>query len=189
MCQEERLRAGELGERKMRIAGEKIHEGERIVFTKKDRALGLENGFMGEVVSIDEAARNLTVRLDKGGREVAIPVEKYGAEHIRLGYCGTVHKSQGSTRETVHVLLGGHMMDKHLSYVAASRSRGATHLVCDSSGVGKDPTLRDAVGTLARAMSKDRTKDLATDLLDRSRSEPVIQTQERPLQQERSYGI
>ena len=61
--------------------------------------------------------------------------------------------------------------------------------MCDHAGARKDPTLRDAVGTLARAMSKDRTKDLATDLLDRSRSEPVTQTQERQLQQERSYGM
>ena len=57
------------------------------------------------------------------------------------------------------VLLGGHMMDKHLSYVAGSRSRGVTEMVCDHAEVGKDPTLRDAIRTLGRAMSKDRDED------------------------------
>jgi Ti-type conjugative transfer relaxase TraA len=180
LCQEERRQAGELGERSLKVAGEKIHEGERILLTKKDRALGVENGFTGEVVSLDEAAGKITVKLDKGGREVGISVENYGAQHVRLGYCATVHKSQGSTREAAIVLLGGHMMDRHLSYVAASRSQGTTHLVCDHAEVGKDPTLRDALRTLARAMSRDRTKDLATDLLDRA------QVQER--RHELSFG-
>jgi hypothetical protein len=33
-----------------------------------------------------------------------------------------------------------------------------------------DPTLTNAVRTLERAMAKDRTNDLATDLLDRART-------------------
>ena len=38
------------------------------------------------------------------------------------------------------VLLGGHMMDRHISYVAASRSKGVTHLVADHAEIGKNST-------------------------------------------------
>jgi conjugative relaxase-like TrwC/TraI family protein len=176
LCQQERLRAGEISERNITLGGQKIHEHDRIVLTKKDRGLKVENGFTGEVVSIDDQGqdRQITVRLDKGNRLLTIPVEAYGADRIKPAYASTVHLSQGSTRESVIVLLGGHMMDRHLSYVAASRSRGETHLVCDHAEVGKDPTLKDAIRTMARAMSRDRTKDLATDLIDRNRRVPEM---------------
>ena len=123
MCQAERLREGQLGETFLTVAGQNIHEGDRVVLTKRDTRLKVENGFFGEVTSVDPETQKITLKLDRGDREVSISVPQYG-DRIKLGYCSTVHTSQGSTRETVHVLLGGFMMDKHLSYVAASRSRG-----------------------------------------------------------------
>src|SRR5512142_3286071 len=50
-CQEERLRAGCLGEQKLAVGGDIIHERDRVLLTKRDRRLGVENGFMGQVVS------------------------------------------------------------------------------------------------------------------------------------------
>ena len=170
MCQAERLREGQLGETSLTVAGQEIREGDRVVLTKRDTRLKVENGFFGEVTSVDPETQKLTLKLDRGDREVSISVPHYG-DHIKLGYCSTVHTSQGSTRETVHVLLGGFMMDKHLSYVAASRSKGETHLVCDHRSVEKEPTLQEAIGTLARAMSRDRTKNLATDLIEQGRNQ------------------
>lgn len=167
MCQAERLQLGRLSEDFVRIADEKIHAGDRVLLTKRDRKiLKVENGFYGEVVAIDRDSQKLMVRLDIDGRDVEMSAKDYG-KHLRLGYCSTVHKAQGSTRETVIVLLGGFMMDKHLSYVAASRSTGATHLVCDHQDVKKEPTLGDALRSLAKAMSKERKKNLAVDVLER----------------------
>ena len=188
LCQQVRLDHHELGEAFLKVGGERIHEKERIVLTKKDRNLNIENGFRGEVVSVDVPANKLTVRLEKDGREISIRVDAYGADHIKLGYATNVHLSQGSTRETVIVLLGGHMMDKQLTYVAASRSKGVTHLVADHAEVGKDPALKDAIRTLARAMSRDRSKDLAMDRLDQTR-ERLAQDLEHKRQQGQYHGL
>jgi len=152
-----------LGARFLTVGGEQIHENDRIVLTKKDRKIAIENGFRGVVASVDMEASRLTVRLDKDGREIVLSLSNYG--HIKLGYASTVHLAQGSTRESVFVLLGGHMMDRHLTYVAASRSTGITHLVADNAEVGRDPALKDAIRTLSRSMSRDRSKDLAMDHL------------------------
>src|SRR5512143_2296382 len=92
----------------------------------------------------------------------SLRVDEYGAKNIRLGYASTVHKSQGRTVEHCHVLMGGHMTDRHLGYVQASRSRESTHLFIDQSHAG--PDLREAV----RALSRDRSKDLASDILDQT---------------------
>ena len=120
-CQEERLRAGALSEEKLSVGGDDIHVHDRVLLTKRERKLGVENGFMGEVVSIDHEKAGLLVRLDQDGRPVSLRVEEYGAKNIRLGYASTVHKSQGRTVEHCHVLMGGHMTDLHLGYVQASR--------------------------------------------------------------------
>lgn len=163
LCQEERREAGKLAEEKIFIGGEAIHVHDRVILTKRDRKLGVENGFRAEVVSVDQAAKRLTVRLDQDDREVTLSVEAYGSKHIKLGYAATVHSSQGRTVEHCHVLMGGHMTDRHLGYVQASRSRASTHLFVDHAHAG--PKLRDAV----RSLSRDRTKDLARDVLDQAR--------------------
>ena len=48
------------------------------------------------------------------------------------------------------------MTDLHLGYVQASRCRESTHLFIDQTHAG--PDLREAI----RALSRDRSKDLAT---------------------------
>jgi ATP-dependent exoDNAse (exonuclease V) alpha subunit len=175
-CQEERLRAGELREEKLSVGGDDIHVHDRVLLTKRDRKLGVENGFMGEVIRIDQEMATLRVRLDQDdGRSVALTVAEYGAKNIRLGYASTVHKSQGRTVEHCHVLMGGHMTDLHLGYVQASRSRESTHLFIDRAHAG--PDLSEAI----RALSRDRSKDLASDLLDRC--QPPAHEQEQDLQE------
>ena len=177
-CQEERLRAGELHEEKLSVGGDNIHEHDRVLLTKRDRKLGVENGFMGEVVSIDHEKAALLVRLDQNGRAVSLCVEDYGAKNIRLGYASTVHKSQGRTVEHCHVLMGGHMTDLHLGYVQASRCRESTHLFIDEAHAG--PELSEVI----RALSRDRSKDLASGHLDRSQ-ERAHEQEQAPQQQQR----
>src|SRR5512135_1928648 len=181
-CQEERLRAGELREEKLSVGGDDIHVHDRVLLTKRDRKLGVENGFMGEVIRIDQETATLRVRLDQDdGRSVALRVAEYGAKNIRLGYASTVHQSQGRTVEHCHVLMGGHMTDRHLGYVQASRSRESTHLFIDRSHAGPD------LGEAIRSLSRDRTKDLASDILDRSQT--LTLEQEQALQQRRRYRL
>jgi ATP-dependent exoDNAse (exonuclease V) alpha subunit len=88
---------------------------------------------------------------------------------VQLAYCQTVHSSQALTRERVLVLLGGPMMNKHLAYVAASRCQDSCHLVADKATTAVSPNIRDAIRTLGAALSRDRTKDLAMDVVDATR--------------------
>jgi hypothetical protein len=42
---------------------------------RKDRKLGVENGFAGTVTAIDEEAGRIAVKLDRLGREVSISLD------------------------------------------------------------------------------------------------------------------
>ena len=163
LCQEERKAAGKLGPGSLQVGGDLIHEGDRVLLKKRSRPLGVENGFTGEVTGLDPARGTLTVRLDKDRREVRIDLDDYGTKNVTLGYASTVHKAQGRTVEHCHVLMGGPLSDKHVGYVQASRCRESTHLFLDQASAG--PKLQDAI----RALARDRTKDLARDILDRHR--------------------
>jgi ATP-dependent exoDNAse (exonuclease V) alpha subunit len=111
---------------------------------------------------VDTTNRILTVSLDTG-KHVMIPVSDYG--HLKLGYAVTAYKAQGLTTENAFVLLGGPTQDRELSYVQASRARGATRFFLDKLEAGED--LRE----LCKQLERSRQKDLSHDLLERTGSE------------------
>jgi Ti-type conjugative transfer relaxase TraA len=171
-CQMVRFVANQLREASLRIGEEVIHEGDRVLLTRRSKPLGVENGFKGELVRIfDGPCPKLVIRLDLDDREVTLSVKDYGARHIQLGYASTTHKAQGQTVEHCDVLMGGHMTDLHMGYVQASRSRESTRLFVDQAHAG--PELRDAI----RSLSRDCSKDLATDILDGTREAMRLRAQ------------
>ena len=144
-----------LAKEKLSVGGDDIHLHDRVLLTKRERKLGVENGFMGEVVSIDHEKDGLLIRLDRRGWPVSLRVEEYGAKNIKLGYASTVHKSQGQTVEHCHVLMGGHMTDLHLGYVQASLFSRI------DPPVYRPVSCRAGPQRAIRRVPADRSKDLA----------------------------
>ncbi|AXX97808.1 AAA family ATPase [Profundibacter amoris] len=108
--------------------------GDRIVFTRNDRDLGVKNGSFGMVEEIDNG--QLRVRMDTDGsdkaRSVTIMPDNYAAfDH---GYACTIHKSQGATVDNAYVL-DSNTMDHHLSYVAMTRHRDEMRLYGDPAAL------------------------------------------------------
>lgn len=124
--------------------------GDRLMFLRNDRELGVKNGSLGTVQSV--SAQRMAVLLDDG-RNVAFDTKDYA--HIDHGYAATIHKSQGVTVDCAHVLATPGL-DQHSSYVALSRHRESVSL-----HYGKDD-FADAE-KLVRALSRGRTKDMASD--------------------------
>ncbi|MGB3470850.1 MAG: Ti-type conjugative transfer relaxase TraA [Erythrobacter sp.] len=124
--------------------------GDRLMFLRNDRELGVKNGSLGTVQLV--SAQRMAVLLDDG-RSVAFDTKDYA--HIDHGYAATIHKSQGVTVERGHVLATPGM-DQHSSYVALSRHRESVSL-----HYGRDD-FADAE-KLLRTLSRERTKDMAGD--------------------------
>lgn len=124
--------------------------GDRVMFLRNDRDLGVKNGSLGRVDSVSPA--RMAVMLDDG-RAVAFDLKHYA--QVDHGYAATVHKSQGVTVDRVHVLATPGL-DRHAAYVALSRHRDQVELY-----YGRDD-FADR-GKLARGLSRDRAKDMASD--------------------------
>jgi Ti-type conjugative transfer relaxase TraA len=107
--------------------------GDRIVFLENNRDLGVKNGMLGTVESV-EAGRVgsgpiIVAQLDgRGGESVRVPMDDYQA--VDHGYATTIHKNQGATVDRAYVLASG-TMDRHLTYVAMTRHRDGAQLYAD----------------------------------------------------------
>ncbi len=154
----ERLRqAGALGEDvtvKTERGERSFATGDRLMFLKNDRGLGVKNGMLGEIEQV--SATQMTVRLD-AGRSVAFDLKDYA--QVDHGYAATIHKSQGVTVDRAHVLATPGM-DRHGAYVALSRHRDSVQL-----HYGRDEF--EDVGKLTRVLSRERAKDMASDFAQR----------------------
>ncbi len=142
--------------------------GDRIMFLRNEKSLGVKNGTLGTVERLGSGA--LQVRLD-GQDQTRIAIETKDYQDLDYGYASTIHKSQGATVDRSYVLASKYF-DRHTSYVALSRHREAATLfyaedefaVRVGQGAAVDPAeaKRNLHYTLARA----RPKELAHDYLD-----------------------
>lgn len=111
-----------------------LAEGDRILFTKNDRTLGVKNGHLGTIERIDfdsSANVKLAIRMDHDGSLVTLTPEaiqgrqKEAYNHIEYGYAVTTHKAQGVTVDHAFVLGLG---NKEMGYVQMTRHRETCEL-------------------------------------------------------------
>ena len=152
-----RAAAGELGEAAAFQTGQGKREfaaGDRVVFLKNDRELGVKNGTLGRVE--EAAAGRLGVVLDNGERRT---VEAHAYAAVDHGYAVTIHKAQGATVDRAFVLASGGM-DRHLTYVAMTRHREQVTLYA-----GRDDF--ENRGAMAWRLARKRTNETTLDFAER----------------------
>jgi Ti-type conjugative transfer relaxase TraA len=152
-AREKMREAGSLGD-EVRVAVERgarnFASGDRIMFLQNERGLGVKNGTLGIIEQVRPQA--MSVRTDDG-RSVTFDLKDYN--RIDHGYAATIHKAQGMTVDRTHVLATPGM-DAHGSYVALSRHRDGMDLHYGRDDFGGQDRL-------ARTLSRDRSKDMASD--------------------------
>jgi len=130
-------------------------DGDRVLFLKNERSLGVFNGSSGTVVQADQ--NRLEVRLDGETDTFIVRANEYNT--IDHGYARTIHKEQGNTVDQSFVYLSP-TMDAQLSYVALTRHRDDVKLYAsqeDFSGAGE----------MFEAMTRDRLQDTTVLYRDR----------------------
>lgn len=128
--------------------------GDRIRFGQRDEKLGVLNGTIAIVESIDNDGVHVQVQSDvakEDGRRLVFDPDKI--DHFAHAYASTVHKSQGQTVHEAYHLADAGMTDSHLSLVAASRARYRYRMY------GSEGDLEH----LAERMGRDRFRINATD--------------------------
>jgi Ti-type conjugative transfer relaxase TraA len=168
-------RRPELGFRSVALASGKLFEKDRIVITKRDKYLGVENGDLGTVKKIDDGRGELHINLDRG-ETVTIPYRRFG--EVSLGYAVTIHKGQGVTVDNAFVLCGGSMASREQSYVQASRARHGTEFFTEKLMVWdgeKGKRLDRTFEELSRRMGESKQNSMAVDMRAKRERAPVLE--------------
>ena len=161
--------------------GVRLHDGNQagtgdVVVTRANRrtlaVLGgrdfVKNGDLWRVTARHSTGELTLTHLGHGGR-VRLPAE-YAAGHVELGYATTVHRAQGMTVDTAHVLVDKTMCRESL-YVAMSRGRTGNHayVVTDEMldvDLHHQPAPRlDAIGVLTGVLAREGSERSATETI------------------------
>lgn len=160
----ERMReAGALGEDVMvqtERGKRKFAPGERVMFLKNDRGMGVKNGTLGVLRGIENG--QMSVQLDDhgkvgAGQMVSVNLREY--TNLEHGYATTIHKSQGATVSRTKVM-ASRAFDRHATYVAASRHRGRMDI---HFGRDEFADKRELAAKLGRERAKDTVLDYGAD--------------------------
>ncbi|OPY67109.1 MAG: Multifunctional conjugation protein TraI [Syntrophorhabdaceae bacterium PtaU1.Bin034] len=119
-------------------------DGDKVVFLKNDKKLGVQNGMTGQVVGLDDRA--MTVKTDSG-KEITVNPQNYS--YIDHGYSVTTHKSQGQTAKDVifHGESGQEQQSYNSVYVAMSRGKQDISIYTDSASELEQAAMREQVKT------------------------------------------
>lgn len=167
-AQEIRAERGELGAEHVEANGYNFREGDRVLFTKPSKKVGVVNGDLGTVVKVNPLTDHLYVRLDRNDL-IAVPLFNYRS--VELGYALTTHKMQGETTTNAYVLSGGSMLDREMAYVQMSRHRDNARLYFAVEDSGNE------IQRIAAVMNRSRQKEIAQE------QRPEYQhDRERPIQ-------
>ncbi|WP_199452587.1 AAA family ATPase [Marinobacter sp. bablab_jr008] len=105
---------------------------DQILFTENHPSFGVQNGSLGELISIEQVDDVIgTVMLDTGER---VDLQGSLIDALSLGYAMTLHKAQGSQFPRVVVLVHDiHLLDRSWIYTAITRAVSEVHIVGDPS--------------------------------------------------------
>jgi exodeoxyribonuclease V alpha subunit len=104
------------------ISGTPLRVGDRVVQTVNDHERELMNGETGVLIDFNRERERAILATDDG-RRIALPADALNT--IRLAYCMSIHKAQGSSAPVIVVVLdAGHhiMLTRNLLYTAVTRA-------------------------------------------------------------------
>lgn len=155
-AREVRIAAGEIEEgRAFTVAkGQRCFaKGDDVYFLKNDKHLGVQNGALGKIQSIEGS--HFQIKANDDGRVIGLDIRHYN--HLDHGYAATIYKAQGVTVNNAYVLASNYF-DRHSTYVACTRHKDKLMVFGDQ----KEFKNRDMMmKTLSRECSKSMAVDYA----------------------------
>jgi exodeoxyribonuclease V alpha subunit len=121
----------------MRIGSDVLREEDRIMVIRNDYKLGIYNGDVGKICTIDKKNKEVKIKIHGPPvMELMVPFAKAPAL-LRLAYAVTVHKSQGQEYDVIvmPVVSFSHQLQRNLLYTAVTRARKKVVLVGTKSAL------------------------------------------------------
>lgn len=173
-------RAGRLTGPELQASGGRGYRaGDRVVTLAPSDDRSLVTSTRATVVAVEPDKHALTIELTDGSRH-ELAGDELAHDRLTHGYAVTVHRSQGATHDTAHVLEDGG--GRELAYVKMSRARSRTTVYAVADDLDQVETdLRREWGTERRQRWAIDTGTPVTDLLEVANSYAVAPTESMAL--------
>lgn len=161
------LEAELLGGPSIGTADREFQQGDRVICLQNDRRLGVLNGDLATIVSVDTSDRSAVVRLDREPEARHLPDWYLDTGHVDHGYALTGHKAQGATVDRTIAVIG-ERTDREWTYVALSRGIEANTIYTCSEQNGScshvaHESHRDPLDIAVRRIQRERRQQSALD--------------------------
>ncbi len=143
-------------------------KGDKLVFTRNNTGLGVKNGTIGTITSIN--AQKIEVKVTEDKKVSFAPKLN---PYFDQGWAVTIHKSQGTTVDK-SFLLASHEMTQNLTYVAMTRHRDDVEIYGSTLDFWRDEKL-------SQILSKSGEKLGAADYLDATSLSKLMKEEDRIL--------
>ena len=128
------------GLREVKLGGDVMREGDRIMVFQNDYKRGVFNGDVGKISAIDTRAKEVQIRIF-GNPPLLIQMPyAEAAKLVRLAYACTVHKAQGLEYDIIvmPIVRGfNHQLQRNLLYTAITRAKKRVILVGEHEALAK----------------------------------------------------
>ena len=138
------------------------YTGDTVVTRQNNSQLKISGGRdivkNGDLWTVEKAHRNgtLTVSNQATGGTITLPQE-YVTSAVELGYASTVHRAQGMTADTAHVLADS-STSRELAYVGLTRGKQENHLYVETADAQPVSDVLDQIaGNTAGMLSATET--------------------------------
>lgn len=121
---------------------------DKIMFTRNDKKLGVQNGLSGVIREIDNDGKiSVTIKKD---REIVFNIKDYS--YFDYSYAQTIHKAQGQTsKEAILVNSKSDRLSTEAFYVAATRAKEKFKIITTDK--------EEFINAVKRAQSKSSTRE------------------------------
>ena len=108
--------------------GLNIKVNDPVIFVQNNQSVDIQNGTLGKQIDVNQTAHGFgKVKIDDG-REIDLTMNLI--DHIRLAYCISLHKAQGSQFDRVIIpIVPSSVMDRGWIYTAITRAVKEVHIV------------------------------------------------------------
>jgi ATP-dependent exoDNAse (exonuclease V) alpha subunit len=123
-----------------------VVEGEKVLITRNNKELGVNNGDIGFVKSFNEQKSELTLKINE--KEVTINTNEF--KNMSYAYATSIHKSQGATVEKAVLVLDSENQQQNaynLGEVGVTRQKHDLILITDNKEIVKDQLKNEQVKT------------------------------------------
>ncbi len=133
----------ELGNRKTLLEERTFSKGDQIVFTENNTGLGVRNGTLGQITSLDKSKITATFKEEGLEKEVSFAPNLY--KRFDNGWALTIHKNQGATVDLSFTLASFEQF-RNLSYVSMTRHEKDAKLYGSDFDFYREEKIYDRLG-------------------------------------------